>query len=118
MAEETTVAIIGDAAGTAPAAQQGGGDMSQLLVMVVPMILIFYFLFIRPENKKRKQWEAMLSETKPKDRVITKGGIVGTVVEIDKDEMVLLIDPKKDVKVRFRRAAIETVEHAEDKEKK
>ena len=86
--------------------------------MVVPMILIFYFLFIRPENKKRKQWEGMLAGIKTKDKVTTKGGIIGTVVDIDGDEIVLLVDPKKDVKLRFRRAAVETVEPAEQKEKK
>ena len=94
------------------------GGFGQLLVMVVPMILIFYFLFIRPESKRRKQWESMLAAVKPKDKVVTKGGIVGTVVDIDGEEIVLLVDPKKDVKLRFRRAAIEMVEHAAEKEKK
>jgi preprotein translocase subunit YajC len=112
------IILAENAGGGAGGGQQPGAGLDQLLIMVVPMILIFYFLFIRPENKRRKQWEAMLNEIKPKDKVITKGGIVGTVVEIDKDEMVLLVDPKKDVKLRFRRAAVEMVEHPEEKEKK
>ncbi|MGD0090076.1 MAG: preprotein translocase subunit YajC, partial [Planctomycetota bacterium] len=97
--------------GTAPARQAEGipsiGDSSQrqlgaqpppqdpsmnLLVLFVPMGLIFYFLLIRPESKRRKEKEALLNALKPKDKVVTVGGLRGTVVEVDGDEVVLLAD--------------------------
>jgi preprotein translocase subunit YajC len=91
------------------------GGMGELLVMLVPMILIFYFVFIRPENKRRKEKEALLGSVKPKDKVVTIGGLFGTVVEIDGDEIVLQVDPKRDVKLRFRRSAVDVVVRAEEK---
>jgi preprotein translocase subunit YajC len=95
-----------------------GAGLDSLLVMIVPMVLIFYFLFIRPENKRRKQKEEMLSGLKPKDRVVTIGGLYGTVLDIDGDEIVLLVDPKKDVRMRFRRSSVDLAESAEEKDKK
>lgn len=80
--------------------------------MFVPMILIFYFLFIRPEGKRRKEKEALMAGIKPKDKVVTIGGLHGTVVEVEGEEVVLLVDAKKDVKLRFRRTAIDVVEAA------
>lgn len=80
--------------------------------MIGPMMLIFYFLFIRPENKRRKEKETLMAQMKPKDKVVTIGGLYGTIVEIDGDDVVLLVDSKKDVKMRFRRTAVDVVEQA------
>lgn len=79
-------------------------------MMIGPMMLIFYFLFIRPENKRKKEKEVQMASMKPKDKVVTIGGLYGTIVEIDGDEVVLLVDAKKDVKLRFRRTAVDVVE--------
>lgn len=117
MAEQSTSTSTGASAAGAQGGPQAGG-LDSLLVMLVPMVLIFYFLFIRPENKKRKQKEAMLSGLKPKDKVVTIGGVYGTVVELDRDEVVLLVDPRKDVRLRLRRNAVDIVAVAEEKERK
>ena len=84
-----------------------------MLGMILPMILIFYLLIWRPESKRRKQREQTLNALKNKDKIVTIGGVYASVVEIDKDDVVLLIDPKKDVKVRVRRSAIESIEPSE-----
>jgi preprotein translocase subunit YajC len=81
-----------------------------IFMMIGPMMLIFYFLFIRPENKRKKEKELQMASMKPKDKVVTIGGLYGTIVEIDGDEVVLLVDAKKDVKLRFRRTAVDVVE--------
>jgi len=81
-----------------------------IFMMIGPMMLIFYFLFIRPENKRKKEKEVQMASMKPKDKVVTIGGLYGTIVEIDGDEVVLLVDAKKDVKLRFRRTAVDVVE--------
>jgi preprotein translocase subunit YajC len=100
-----------------PGAQPPQGGFDSLLLMLVAMGLIFYFLLIRPESKRRKEKEALLNALKTKDKVVTIGGLHGTVVEVDGDEVVLLVDPKKDVKLRFRRSSVEAIEASEDREK-
>jgi preprotein translocase subunit YajC len=99
-----------------PAGQTAQADPSTQLVsmlgMLVPLGLVFWLLIIRPESKRRKEREQVLNAVKVKDRVVTIGGVFGTVVDIEKDEIVLLVDPKKDVKLRLRRGAIDSVEQA------
>lgn len=85
--------------------------------MLVSMGLIFYLLVIRPESKRRKQKEALLSGLKPKDKVLTIGGVYGTVIEVDGDEVVVLVDPRKDIRLRYRRSAVDAVIDAEGKDK-
>jgi preprotein translocase subunit YajC len=80
-----------------------------MVPMLVAMVIIIYLFFIRPESKRKKEKEALLSSVKVKDRVATIGGLLGTVAEIEGDEIVLVVDNKKDVKVRYRRSAIDTV---------
>ena len=66
---------------------QGGGMTS--IVMIVAMIAVFYFLMIRPENKRKKEAEQMRSAVKSGDVVTTIGGIIGTVVSVKDDKFVL-----------------------------
>lgn len=64
----------------------GGGSM---LIMMVIVIGVFYFLMIRPENKRKKEAEQMRNDLAVGDRVTTIGGIVGTVVSIKDDKFVI-----------------------------
>ena len=66
-----------------------GGSMMSTIVMLVLMIGIFYFMLIRPENKRKKEAEQMRSNMKVGDKVTTIGGVVGTVVNIKEDKFVL-----------------------------
>ena len=86
-----------------------------MLIFFVPMIIIFWLLFIRPESKKRKQKEALLGGLKVKDKVVTIGGLYGTVTGLDGDGVILLVDPDKNVKLRLRRSAIDSVIQTEEK---
>jgi preprotein translocase subunit YajC len=110
------IAAEGGSSSTPQPPPQGG--MESLLIMLVAMGLIFYFLLIRPESKRKKEKEALLNSLKARDKVVTIGGLHGTVVDVDGDEVVLLVDPKKDVKLRFRRSSVDIIESAEEKEKK
>ena len=65
-----------------------GGMMSTIIMMVV-MIGVFYFLLIRPENKRKKEAENMRSSVKTGDQITTIGGIVGTVVNVKDDKIVI-----------------------------
>lgn len=91
------------------AADEPGGGFGNIFVMFAPLMIVFYLLIIRPENKRKKEKESLLAEVKTKDKVLMLGGLIGTVVDLDGDELVLLVDPKKDVKMRFKRSAIDSV---------
>jgi preprotein translocase subunit YajC len=69
-------------------AQSAAGvpEASSMMSFVVPMIfmvVIFYFLLIRPQQKKAKEHKALLDNLKRGDRIITSGGMIGTIVNID-----------------------------------
>jgi preprotein translocase subunit YajC len=93
----------------APAyAQAGGAPGGFDLISLMPLLLIFvvfYFLLIRPQQKKMKQHREMIGALKRGDRVLTAGGIIGTVVKIEEDNT-LLVDIAKDVRVRVARSTI------------
>ena len=65
-----------------------GGGMTSI-IMIVAMIAVFYFLMIRPENKRKKEAEQMRSAVKNGDQVTTIGGIIGTVVDVKGDKFVM-----------------------------
>lgn len=77
------------AAQTAPGGAEGGGTMVSFVLPMVFMVVIFYFLLIRPQQKKAKEHKALLDNLKKGDRIITSGGIIGTIINID-DQIVNL----------------------------
>ncbi|MBR4863832.1 MAG: preprotein translocase subunit YajC [Oscillospiraceae bacterium] len=70
-------------------AEAGGANMTSFIITIVAMIGIFYFMLIRPENKRKKEAEELRSSVKVGDRVTTIGGITGTVVSVKDDKFVL-----------------------------
>jgi preprotein translocase subunit YajC len=72
------------AQGAAAAAENPMGSiMGNPLIVMVLMVGIFYFLLIRPQQKKAKEHKALLDNLKKGDRIITSGGMIGTIVNID-----------------------------------
>jgi len=65
------------------------GDLTSTIIMMVVMVGIFYFLLIRPENKRKKEAEQMRSAVKVGDKITTIGGITGVVVSVKDDKFVL-----------------------------
>lgn len=80
-----------------------GTDMLMQFLPLILMFVIFWFLLIRPQQKRAKAHKQMLSELKRGDNVVTSSGIIGKILEID-DEQVLL--ESADSKLRISRAAI------------
>jgi len=78
------------------------------------MFAIMYFLVIMPQQRQRKKMQAMLAELKAGDKIITSGGIYGTINGIDGDSVILKISSEPQVKIRIARAAIAQVEASED----
>lgn len=87
------------------------GGMFSTIIMVVLMIAIFYFMLIRPENKRKKEAEQMRSSVKTGDQITTIGGIVGTVVNVKEDKIVLETSADQ-VRIEFAKWAISTNETA------
>ncbi|MFD1623217.1 preprotein translocase subunit YajC [Azospirillum griseum] len=90
------------------AAPAAGGDM---IVQFLPLILIFvvfYFLLIRPQQKKMKEHKAMLSAIRRGDRVVTGGGIIGVVTKVGADDEVS-VEIAENVRVRCLRSTINLV---------
>ena len=67
---------------------QSGGMLGSIIMMVA-LLGVFYFLMIRPENKRKKEAEQMRSAIKVGDKITTIGGIVGTVVNVKSDNIVI-----------------------------
>ena len=88
-----------------------GGDMVSTIVMLALMVGIFYFMLIRPENKRKKEAEQLRSSVKTGDKVTTIGGIIGTVVSV-KDEKFVLETSADQVRIEFAKWAISTNETA------
>ena len=81
------------------------------LIMMVLMIAIFYFMLIRPENKRKKEAEQMRSSVKTGDKIVTIGGIVGTVVNVKENRIVIEVGADQ-VRVELEKWAISTNETA------
>ena len=84
--------------------------------MLAPLLLIFavfYFLLILPQQKRQKKWQAMLGELKAGDKVVTSGGLRGTIMSIKDDALVLRVPPDN-LKLEVSRASIVTVTTAEE----
>ena len=113
----TLVAEEAPVAPPAPAQQAQGSPWDLFKGLLVPMgavFVIFWLLVFRPESRKRREREQMISAVKKGDTVVTQGGIIGKVWRVDGGEVVVQIDRDKDVKVRFTKAAIIDVVRQED----
>ena len=80
-----------------------GGSIFSLLLTFLPMIAIFWFLLIRPQQKRAKAHKQMLAELKRGDHVMTSSGLIGRIMEISEEEVVIECG---DAKLRMSRGAI------------
>jgi len=85
----------------------GGGGLVSTLIMFGAIFLIFYFMIIRPQQKRAKERNKMLSNLEKGDKVVTSGGIHGTIAGID--EKTVLLQVSESVKVKVERSAISTI---------
>jgi preprotein translocase subunit YajC len=92
----------------------GGGGFGGFLIPLGLMFAIMYFMVIMPQQRQRKKMQEMLGALKTGDKIVTSGGIYGTVNGIDGDSVILKISSEPQVKIRIARAAIAQVEASED----
>lgn len=88
----------------APSGGGGGGGGMSLLLMFVLIFGVMYFFMIRPQQKREKQRQKMITELKKGDKVVTSSGIFGTVWGLKDNVVVLKVDDE--VKMEFLKSAI------------
>ena len=86
------------------AAQQGGRGGYEGIIMLVVMFAIFYFLLIRPQQKRAKQHKEMVEALKTGDQIVTAGGIHGRIVAVQDD--IISIEIASGVKVKVNRPSV------------
>ena len=91
----------------APQDAQGGGGGFGPIIMMAAIFAIFYFLLIRPQQKRAKEHKAMMDALKKGDKVITSGGIYGLVESVGQHTVTLKI--AENVKVKFGKSYIGVV---------
>jgi preprotein translocase subunit YajC len=92
--------------GAAPAANPMMATLLMLL-QLAPILVIMYLLLIRPQQQRQKQAEKMLKALKKGDKVLTSGGIYGTVIGVDDTKAVLRV--ADEIKIEFAKSAIVSV---------
>lgn len=100
-------------------AEAGSGGLIATFLPFIAIIAIFYFLIIRPQSKKRKETEKMLSALKKGDKVVTIGGLHGTIQSVKESTVIIKADDN--VKLEFLRSAVSSIvtvakEKIEDKD--
>src|SRR5205809_7527310 len=87
-------------------AWQSGGTPSWIgIAPLIFIFAIFYFLLIMPQQRRQKKWQAMLGELKAGDKVITSGGIKGTILSVKEDAVQLRVPPDN-LRLEVTRSAI------------
>jgi preprotein translocase subunit YajC len=92
-----------------------GGSFISMLFMFGLIFLIFYFLIIRPQRTRQKKHQEMVEQLKPGDKVITSGGIYGTVMGVQKDKIELKI--AANVKIDITKNAVGVILTPQKKQK-
>lgn len=88
-----------------------GASMTSTIIMLVVMVAVFYFMLIRPENKRKKEAEQLRSNLKVGDDITTIGGITGKVVSVKEDKFVIETGADQ-VRVEFQKWALSTNDSA------
>lgn len=85
----------------------GGGSMISTIIMFGAIFAIFYFMIIRPQQKRSKEREKLLSNIEKGDKIITSGGVHATIVGLE--EKTVLVEIAPNVKIKVERSAIGSV---------
>jgi preprotein translocase subunit YajC len=93
--------------------QLPGGSSLLSLAPLLFIFAIFYFLLIMPQQKKQKKWQAMLGELKNGDKIVTSGGLRGTIISLKDDSLVLRVPPDN-LKLEVSRASVVSVTTADE----
>jgi preprotein translocase subunit YajC len=101
----TFFAIAGGSSGQ----NGGGGGGLMVFLPFILIIVVMYFLMIRPQSKRQKEHRAMLAALQKGDKIMTTGGIVGTIASIKEGENTLILKISENTKIELSRNAVGSV---------
>ena len=104
-----------------PAFAQASGGLAEGgfgLLPIIFVMVIFYFLLIRPQQKRAKQHKEMLAALRRGDKIITSGGLTGSIVKVVDDSETVEVEIAKDVKVNIIRSMIADIQNKTEPAKK
>jgi preprotein translocase subunit YajC len=93
--------------------QSAGGSALVGLMPIILMVAVFYFLLLAPQQRRQKKWQAMVNELKAGDKVITNGGLRGTIISIKEDAVQLRVPPDN-LRLEVARSSIASVAKPEE----
>jgi len=99
--------ILLQAAAPAAGTENSSGQMISTIVTFALIFVVFYFLIIRPQNKKQKEMQKMVADMKKGDKVVTIGGIHGVIQSVKEQTVIVKVDDN--VRMEFSKSAISTV---------
>jgi preprotein translocase subunit YajC len=88
--------------------QSSGGGTWAMFLPLIFIFAIFYFLLIMPQQKRQKKWQEMLNSLKTGDKVVTSGGIAGTIIALRGDSLHLRVPPDN-LRLEIARSAVTQV---------
>ena len=97
------IEIISIAHAADSGAASGNAGLINILFLV-GFVAIFYFLLIRPQNKRRKEHQSLISALNKGDEIVTAGGIVGKINKVEEDFVILQVS--KEVEMRLQKSAV------------
>lgn len=95
-------------------AQNGGGGLEGLLIPLMAIAFLWYFLLFRPQRQEQHRRSQMLSALKKNDKVVTIGGMIGTIANIAPDGKEVTLKVDDNARIRFLRSSIQSVIRDED----
>lgn len=99
--------FISDALAAAPATPAAQSDGTFSLIMIAAIFVLFYFMLIRPQNKRAKEHRELISRLKKGDEIITSGGMLAKVISLD--EQYIKVSPAEGVEISLQKGAVTTV---------
>jgi len=112
LAELWTLGLLAQDGGPAPAVPPGGGGGAGALFLPAVMIAMVVFMLLSARSQKKREVherEAMFSRLAKNDRVLTVGGVIGTVLAVKDNEVVLKVDETTNTKMTFVKSAIQRI---------
>jgi preprotein translocase subunit YajC len=91
------------------AAKDGGNPMNRMFLMFAIIAFSFYFIILRPQKKERKERKGQMDSLKKGDKVVTIGGLYGSIVDLEKEGDTVTLEVDKNVRVKLLRSAISSV---------
>lgn len=96
--------FISDALAAAGGTASSQADGTFSLIMIAAIFVLFYFMLIRPQNKKAKEHRELISRLKKGDEIITSGGMLAKVVNLD--EQYIKVSPSEGIEINLQRGAV------------